>query len=224
MKSFSLLLLLVFALSGPSLAQTDPDLEAKTADLEKVKGRFKETWVHPDADFTRYDKLYLWEATFEYRDVGPPERARSTLMNTRKREYGISDADRQKFENAVSEGFVKEISRGKRFSVVNEVGPGTMILRGSALDIVSNVPPDMVGRYEMYLSTIGEATLVLELLDASTGEVLAIASERRRLGSGRIDEFSMPANSVTVLADVRRWATGAASKLRSSLDKAIAGR
>lgn len=88
------------------------------------------------------------------------------------------------------------------------------------------VPPETVGRSEVYLSNIGEATLVLELLDASNGEVLAVVAERQRLqsGSGRIDSFSMPTSRATVYAEVRRWARRAASKLRVELDKAIAGK
>ncbi len=61
------------------------------------------------------------------------------MMSTRNREFGISDADRQKFEQAVSEAFDKEIQKGKKFRIVDELGPNTMILRGAALDIVSNV-------------------------------------------------------------------------------------
>ena len=94
-------------------------------EMEKVKGAFRETWVHPDVDFTKYSKLYLWEAHFEFRDVGPARRTRSTMMSTRKREFGISDADREKFEEVVSEAFVKEIQRAKEFEVVDDVGPDT---------------------------------------------------------------------------------------------------
>lgn len=199
---------------------------AEQPQLVEAKGAFQETWINPNADFTRYDKVYLWEGTFEYRDVGPARRTRMTMMNTRQREFGISDADRVKFEEEVSKAFDAEIAKGKRFTITDQLGPGTMILRGGALDIISMVPPETVGRSEVYLSNIGEATLVLELLDASNGEVLAVVAERQRLqsGSGRIDSFSMPTNRVTVYAEVRRWARRAASKLRAELDKALAGK
>jgi len=198
---------------------------SRHAELEKVKAAFKETWVHPDADFTQYNKLYLWEAQFEYRDVGPAQKTRSSMMNSRKREFGISDADRLKFEEVVSEAFVKGVQRGKRFELVNEVGPNTIIMRGGALDIISKVPPERIGRSEIYLASIGEATLILELIDAETGEVLAVVAERRAMGKpGGVDMMTMPTNSVTVIADVRRWAQAAGSKLGSELDKAIAAK
>ena len=139
---FTLATLLV-ALAGCGLANAQDQTEATGSsrhdDMEKVKGAFKETWVHPDADFTQFSKVYLWEGQFQYRDVGPARRTRSTMMSTRNREFGVSDADRQKFEQAVSEAFDKEIQKGKKFRIVDELGPNTMILCGAALDIVSNV-------------------------------------------------------------------------------------
>ena len=194
----------------------------RLAEMEKVKGAFRETWVHPDADFTRLNKLYLWDAHFEYRDVGPARRTRSTMMSSRKREFGISDADREEFEKVLADAFVKEIQRAKKFEVVDDVGPGTIIMRGAILDIISRVPPETVGRSEIYLASIGEATLILELLDAETGDVLAVVAERRAMGQSYMT--SMPTNNVTILADIRRWARREATTLRVELDKAIAGK
>ena len=217
--------LIVFLFSSVAFAQDAP---SPTGDLVKAKSAFSETWVHPEADFTQYDKLYLWEAQFEYRDVGPARKTRSTMMSTRNREFGISDAGRLKFEEVVAEAFIKEIQKAKKFEIVDEVGPDTLIMRGAVLDIISRVPPETVGRSEIYLSTIGEATLVLELMDSETGEVVAVVAERRHIqpmgGGGGISAFSMPTSNVSVIGDVRRWSSQAASKLRRELDKAIAAR
>jgi hypothetical protein len=118
---------------------------------------------------------------------------------------------------------MEEINRGKRFTVVDEIGPGTLILRGAVLDIISRVPPEMAGNSQIYLANVGEATLVMELIDARTGEVQALVSERRAMSSshGQLNEFSMPTNSATVMREVKIWARNAASKLRVELDKAM---
>ncbi len=210
----------------PALAQeNNPDERplGDTEGLEKSKSGFRETWVNPNADFSQYSKLYLWGATFEYRDVGPAQRTRSTFYTGRKREFGIAPEDRVKFEETVSEIFLKELSKLKQLEIVNDIGPDTMILRGGFLDIISRVPPDTVGRTDVYLSTFGEATFVIELLDAETGDVLAVASERRKIEQpgGRVDQFTPRTTSVTVLAEVRRWAQRTASKLRSEIDKGM---
>lgn len=209
--------------SAGAQEDVDPDdTDDAYAHLEKGKSGFAETWVNPNADFSKYDSLYLWDAEFEYRDVGPARRTRGTMMNTRQREFGISEEDRQVFEEVVAEAFVKEIQRAKNFRVSDELGPNALIMRGAVLDIISRVPPDFIGRSEVYLATIGEATLVLELIDAQDGEVVAVVAERRRMGTGRIDEFSMPTSRATVIAEVRRWASRSARKLREALDKAVA--
>jgi hypothetical protein len=191
--------------------------------LEKGKSGFQETWVNPNYNATKYQNLYLWEAAFQYRDVGPAQRSRMTMMNTRQQEFGISEDGRKEFEAVVSEIFVAELNKARKFTVVDQIGSNTLIMRAAVIDIVSNVPPDLIGRGDVYLSNIGEATLVLELIDAEDGETVAVVSERQRIqaGTGRIDSFSVPANRATVMSEVKRWARRAASKLRKELEKAI---
>ena len=213
-------------LAGIAVAADDEQAPSVTENMVQVDSAFQETWVNPNFDFTQYQNLFLWESYFEYRDVGPARATRSTMMSTHKREFGINESDRRKFEEVVGESFVKEIQKVKNLTIVDAPGPDTLILRGAAIDIVSRVPPETVGRSEIYLATIGEATLVLELLDAETGHTVAIVAERRAMksGTGRVDQFSMPVNNATIIADVRRWAKAAASKLRKELDAAVAGR
>ena len=197
-------------------------------ELVKGKSSFKETWVNPNVDFTAYNKILLGDAEFEFRDVGPAKKYRSTMRSTSsKSEYGIFDKDQQKFKEVVGEAFVKELSRSKKYDIVETAGPGTILLEGSVLDIVSHVPPEAVGRSDVYLSSVATVTLVLELLDSETGQILAYVEERRKIeqpGGGRIDSFTMPASSVSIWSDVGRWARSSASRLRKSLEKAQKGR
>lgn len=201
----------------------DPESERYT-ELEKGRSSFRETWVLPGASFSDYDKIYFWEGVYEYRDVGPAQRTTSFRSRSGKTEFGISEEGRRDFENIVREEFSKEMVKGKHFQVVDEVGPDTLILRGALLDVVSRVPPETTGRTDTYLSTIGEATFVVEFMESETGALLAMVSERRKIeppGGGTLNQFSTPANRVTVMADIRRWAANSASRLRKELDKAM---
>ncbi len=220
---------LIFALASlasPAISQeNNPDERplGDTEGLEKGKSGYRETWVNPSADFNQYSKLYLWGATFEYRDVGEAQRTRSTFATGNKQEFGIAPEDRVKFEETVSEIFLNELGKIKELEIVDDIGPDTMILRGGFLDIVSRVPPETIGRTDVYMSTFGEATFVVELIDAETGNVLAVASERRKIEQpgGRIDQFTMRTTSASVHAEVRRWAQRSANKLRSEIDKGM---
>jgi hypothetical protein len=221
---------LMLALATPFQSQATEaaplgDMESERyEELEQGRSAYKETWVLPGTDLKGYSKVYVWDAQFEYRDVGDPNKYRNTMSRSGRTQFGITEEGRADFEKTVSEAFMKELSKGKRFEIVEEIGPDTLILRGGLLDVISNVPPESVGRTDTYLANIGEATLVIELLDAESGTVLAVVSERRKItppGGGQINQFSQRANKVTITADVRRWASSAAAKLRKELDKAM---
>ncbi len=73
----------------------------------------------------------------------------------------------------------------------------------------------MVGAGEIYLSSIGEATLILEARDSMSGETIYRAVDRRAIE--RMGDM-VQANSVTTWAEVRRWARRWATRLRSGLE------
>ena len=98
---------------------------------------------------------------------------------------------------------------------VEAFGPGVLIVRGGLLDVVSRAPPASLGRPDVYLESMGAATLVIELVDPETNTVLLRAIDRREVqGSGD----SLPASAVTSWQEVRRLADDWAQRLREGLD------
>lgn len=214
------------AAGGAKVEQPQAQSEDRYSELVEVDGTFQETFVMPGVDFGQFDKVFFWEAQFEYRDVGPARKTRSTMLSTHKREFGISEKDRKKFEEIVGEAFDKEISKAKNFTIVDDIDAidsATLILRGALIDIISRVPPETVGRSDVYLSSVGAATLVMEFIDAKTGGVVALVAERRAIETlnSRMGMASVPANSASVMGDIRRWSGDLARRLRDRLDKAI---
>jgi len=209
-----------------SADQSGDEAGDRYAELVERDGKFDEVFVLPGTDMGRFDKVFLWGAQFEYRDVGPAQKTRGTMLSTHKREFGISEEDRKKFEEAVGEAFRKEINKGKQFTVIesiDEVDASTLIMRGALVDIISRVPPETVGRSDVYLSSIGAATFVIELIDAKSGSVIALVAERRSIDTlnARSGLASVPANSASILGDIRRWSGSLARRLRGRLDDVI---
>jgi len=198
-----------------------------TARFEKVKGaEFTETYVVPGTDFSRYENLFIGEMDFEYRDVGPARPTDSgDLSNPNTTMFGISDVNRLKFEENVTEAFLKELGEGKDFTLVDHIGENTLIMRVGVVDIVSRTPPESIGITEVYLATLVEGTLEIEFLDGMSGQAVARISERGRMGSPteHVDAFTLPANRATVWYQVRRWASNTARRLRDELDSALGG-
>jgi len=75
----------------------------------------------------------------------------------------------------------------------------------------------MVGRGEVWLSSVGEATLIIEVIDSMSGEVIFRAAERRAAEPGQ-GTTGVRSNSVTTWAEVRRLMRRWARTLREGLD------
>lgn len=216
-----LLILVMSALSVACTAaaptvQTGPDAEVTFDGLHKVDNSQADmAWARPDIDLSGYSKIMLSGAGVNYAPAD--NKGRSSMERSRGGSFFIDDDSRAAFEELVGEVFVEEMSRIERFSVVEEPGPDVMMVRGALLDVVSFVPPDLnTGRSSVYLSSIGEVTLVLELRDSMTGTVLARSIDRRAAESmpGSLRE----SNRVTNTAEVRRLIRFWASRLREGLD------
>ncbi len=225
MKTVAMFCLAIILVTGLPQAQEAPPAEEVTGadELVEKKGRFQGTWVRPDADITQYSKLYLWQAVFQFREGG--ETSAGTTIGTSRGvqgPYAVRDESKTKFEQVVGDSFVKALGQSKIFEIVDEVGPDTLIVRGAVLDIVSDVPPTRTGVNDVYLSSVGEATFVIELIDSETGVIQARVAERRRIQPpGRMNEVSsVPANSATVWSDVKLWANKVGQDVRRALEKA----
>ncbi len=209
-------LLVVACTSAPPALQTGPDAERTFDGLVRVdNSRFRDAWADPEVDFSQYNKVMPGGARFEFRAVSKTA-GRTSLSRGSRGEFWISDANRDKLVGTVSAVFKEELSKAQGWEAAEEVGPDVLILRGALLDIVSFVPPEMIGRGEIYLSSVGEATLVVEGIDSMSGEVVFRAVDRR--SAGPAGNEMIRANTVTTWSEVRRWARRYATILREGLE------
>ena len=210
------LTLVACAASEPRI-QTGPEAETTFDGLVRIDhSAFDRAWVDPDVDLTSYDKIIPGKAEFEFRAV-KKSAARTSIRLPSRDEFWIEQENRDKLIDTVSAVFSEELAKSEHFTVVDTPGPDTLIVTGGLLDIVSQVPPEFIGSSEIYLSSLGEATLVLELRDSLSGETIYRAIERSRIErpSGDLIE----ANRVTTWVEVRRWARRWASRLTQGLDR-----
>jgi hypothetical protein len=194
-------------------------------ELVREKGRFRETWVHPEADFTRYSKLYLWVAELQFREL-ETDRFHTAGMIHLKSEFGLSAEEQEEYRQVVTEALADELERSKKLELVNDIGPETLIVRASILDIACFVPPRTAGRVDVYLSAVGEGTMRFELIDSETGVMQARVEERSRvLPPGRImyEVSPIPVFRETMWRDIELWSRKGASDLRRLLEKAQRG-
>ncbi len=196
---------------------TGPDAEVTFDGLYPITGsRADVAWAKPGVDLSLYTKIKLEGAGIEYRPGG--EAGRTWHARSRGGPYEVTEQQKDRFRNLVGEVFLEELSKSERYTIVNESGPDVLLIRGAILDVVSYVPPDAVsGRVDVYLSAVGEATLVIEIRDSITDAILARAVDRDL--AEQTGGIMMESNRVTNRAEVRRLVRRWASLLRERLDE-----
>ena len=195
--------------------QTGPTAETTFDGLVRIdNSRFAGAWIDPEIDLTQYTKIIPGGAAFEFRNVQKTSAMAARRSN--EREFWISDANKQRLTDTVSEVFTEELQKSKHFTVTDEPAADALIIVGGLHDIVSQVPPEEVGRSEIWLRSVGEATLVIELRDSLSNEVVYRAIERRAAES--TGNQMIRGNTATTWAEVRRWARRWAVRLREGLD------
>ncbi len=201
--------------SGPPEIAQGPDVETTFDGLVEVRNsRADQAWARPGIDLSGYSKVMLVNAGIEYR----PAKATGTASARRSQtEFPVPEEARQRFRALVDETFAEELARSERFEVVTEPGEDVLLIRGALLDVVSFVPPETVGRSDVYLDAVGEVTLVLEIRDSLSNAVLARAVDRR--SAERVGGNLQKSNRVTNTAEVRRLIRYWARLLRTRLDE-----
>ena len=227
MKRIVLLTVVAFLVAGVTLAQDDASPKEITGsdDLVKQKSsQFQNVSVSPDADISKYDKLYLWNSIFQFRDVSDNKVNRTTtaMMRGDQGHFTVPEEEQEKFKKIVVDVVVKELGRSKQFEIVDTVGPDTLLIRAAVIDIISNVPPNVGRSANVHLNSMGEATFVFEVIDAETGVIQARTADRRYIQppSAMNTVSAAPTNSATVWNYVDMWAQDQAMTLRRTLDKA----
>ena len=119
------------------------------------------------------------------------------------------------FEEEIGGAFDEAMASSEVFEIVEEAGPDVLLIRGGLLDVVSRVPPETVGRSEIFIDSVGEATLVLEIRNAESKAIYARAVDGRAMSSGTTMQRSTRA---TNRAEVRRLGRRWGDMLRNGLD------
>lgn len=203
------------AASTPTIDMS-PEAEVTFDGLREVKGgRADQAWARPGVDLSQYTKIALQGTGIEYRPGG--ESGRSLGARSRGGPYEVTEDQKARLRELFIEVFVEELGKSKHFTLVSEPGPDVLLIRAGLLDVVSWVPPEPVGRGDIYISQVGDATLVLELRDSITETILARAVDRRAIEAGGITDLSY-SSPVSNQADVKRVARSWARLLRERLD------
>jgi len=213
--SLALAMLFVFGCAGEPSIDQSPDAELSFDGLSPVRNSaFQRAWINPEVDLSQYSKILLGEPDFEFRAVRETQSTAAARRGSVS-EFYISEQNRTKLIETVNDSFRKELEASQSFTLTDQPDPDTLILVGSLLDIVSSVQPESAGSAGLYLRSLGEATLVLELRDSLSGETLYRAADHKRIAR---QHGMIRVTPVTTWQEVGRWASRWAVRVREGLD------
>lgn len=174
--------------------------------VQQQNTRLHALFVKPDAEIAGYRSVLLDPIQVRFARNGIPDRAG---RNSGRR---LDAADATAIQTGLAEMF-REIFdaelRGAGYQIVEQAGPDTLRVTSAIVDLYVVASDMIAGRDRTYTADASRMTLVLEVRDSVTGEILARAVDTRR---GRAAGVWTITNRRTNTADARRaigvWATG----------------
>ncbi len=189
-----------------------------TADgLYPVKrSSFHDAWVKPGADVSSYDKIWLELASVSYKRHPDARRHRGTRSN-----FALSDRQMDDFRRYFLEEFERELAKDELFGLTEAAGPTVLRIQAHIIDLIVKVPTEQSARREfIFTSSTAKMTLILELYDSISGEILARVADRREARQpGRDASDLYYSSSVTNVDALRRTFRRWARILRRRLDE-----
>jgi hypothetical protein len=216
LKSVSLLcagLAVVLLAAAPVMSKEKPPASWDGLELRKTKG-LDLVYVRPGVEFKAYKNVSIDALMVAFdKDWDPNSSVRGA-----SRRLSADDLQRIKDDMATEfrKVFIEELGKGG-YAVVDRLGDETLRVLPGLADVYINAPERMEpGRSTTYTTETGRMTLVMELRDGPTGQLLARVIDQK---AGNDMGPMQVANSVTNSAEFRRAVRAWAQRLVKALDK-----
>jgi hypothetical protein len=200
----------------PWAAAAEPPKEWDGLQLRKSK-RVQRLYVRPEASLTGYKRVRLARLVVAFDKNWDPNRSRTMTQR-------LTNDDFEKIRNALADQFAKttkEVLEKRGYQLTDNAGPDVLDVSPFVVDLYIAAPDKMsAGRSYTFTADPGHMTLVAELRDAETQQILARALDAQSTNWG--DTFQL-ATSVSNMAAaqsvIARWARALAEALDAANGK-----
>lgn len=194
---------LTIAMLAPTRAA---DLPQTWDGLQKVKSkRADAVYLLPGADFRGYTGVMILPAQVALHEDWLKDVNRDRLVNQRVTADDVQKM-REDVATVVPQAMAEEFKKAG-WNVVTEPAPGVLALAAAIIDLHVNAPDTMsAGRSRTYTVEAGYATLLLEVKDAVTGQVLGRAVDARETrNSGTLQWTNRATNRADFTSLFHEW-------------------
>jgi hypothetical protein len=205
------------ASAPPPTIQTGPQAEVTVDGLHRVdNARMGLVYMKPQLDLTRYTKVMLDPVSVAYKK--DPGDRRSTQMAGQEANFALRPSQMEELKSWFQEAVVEALEEDDGYEIVETPAPDVLLVTARLVDLIVRVPTETAGRSRSAASSYGEVTLIVEVFDSETGEILARAADRRdptQTGTRNLSQVS----SVYVRADTERMFRHWAEVMRTRMDE-----
>jgi hypothetical protein len=171
-------------------------------------------YIDPHADFSVFKRVAILDPFVAFRSNWQRDQNRS-----RSRNITASDMERIKTDVAAlfKQVFTERLEADNGYEVVDVAGDDVLLIRPAIIDLDITAPDTRdAGRTRTFTASAGAATLIMEVFDSMSGDILGRAADRQvvRQAGGRVTW----SNSVTNQAEARRMFGRWADRFRAFLD------
>jgi len=208
--------LLALAVAAPLAAATRPDVDAlmNREGLQPIQVKNIDlAYARPGATLAPYKRIQIEPVPVEFSRRWDPERTGSRLkLSTEQREMIRAAVSR-----AVREEFGRELTATGNYQLAAEAGPDVLRVTPRIFNLYLNAPDaGSAARTRTYFASAGEMTLLAELHDASSNQLLMRFADRREADAVRLERANGMINEVEIRTVAGAWAR----VLRKALDQA----
>lgn len=173
---------------------------------------FQLGFAKPDLDLSGYTGFILEPVTVAYqKDPGGRTRY-STDSN-----FALSERQMDELKAIFQEEVADALTEGGAYRIVQSPAADVLRLEAKLIDLVVRVPTDLGGREDVYASSYGAVTLIVELYDSQSGEILAAIGDRQDPTSTARELAEV--NRTYMRSDVTRLFQHWAETMRERLDQ-----
>jgi hypothetical protein len=208
-------LALAFVLASP-LAATLHDVAAvmNRDGLEPIQLKNMDlAYARPGATLAAYKRIQIEPVLVDFDKRWDPERTGSRLKVSSEERVNIQAS----VSRAVRDEFARVLQATGNYQVVNEAGPDVLRFTPRIINLYLNAPDaGNVARTRTYMASAGEMTLLAELHDSASSQLLMRLADRREADNVRLIRTNGMVNDNEIRVVVGAWAR----VLRKALDQA----
>ena len=180
--------------------------------------KFGEVYGKPGVDLSGYTEFGVAPCNVSFRKNWMRDQNSNRLDLSHRVTQEDVDKIKDNLGDSCTEKFTEALQKGPAYNLVEDFDDGeqVLVLRPSIINLDINAPDAMsASSSRSYTTSAGEMTLSLEVVDATTGEVLyRIVDRKRGMDTGRIQWTTSVSNTAEANRALNRWA----GQFRDGLD------